>query len=78
MGFALCFNIFAVIISSVASIFLIIITIAMNEFASDYKSHCISVGDQCKCFYSKYDRSHSETDYDYISCKYKRLVFTGF
>ena len=77
MGFALCFNIFAVIISSVASILLIIITIAMNEFASDYKSYCINAGDRCECVYSKYDHSHTETDYD-VSCKYKRLVFTGF
>ncbi|CAB4040337.1 Hypothetical predicted protein, partial [Paramuricea clavata] len=40
MGFALFFNIIAVIISTVASIVLIIIIAAVNEFVGDYETNC--------------------------------------
>jgi hypothetical protein len=63
MGFALFFNIIAVIISTVASIILIIIIAAVNEFVGDYETNCIDVNDKCTCFYNRNDRTN------YVTCK---------
>ena len=66
MGFALFFNIIAVIISTAASIVLMIITVAMNEFAGDYNSQCKTIDDQCVC---TYDDDRSQYDTKTITCK---------
>jgi uncharacterized protein YxeA len=70
MGFALFFNIIAVIVSTVASIILIIFTIALNNFL-DRQNQCITTLDnQCKCDYD-YDSSYSS---DYITCEYDNFI----
>ena len=67
MGFALFFNIIAVVISTAASIVLIIITVVLKEFTGDNRKHCITVGDQCTCNY--YDNNRSEYDDSSVTCK---------
>ena len=66
MGFSLFFNIIAVIISTAASIVLIIITVAMNEFTGDYNSQCQTIDDQCVC---TYDDHRSQYETNTITCK---------
>ena len=70
MGFALFFNIIAVIISTAASIVLIIITVIMKEFTGDNRKHCHNtIADQCKCTYQYDDDSSSTTYGDSATCK---------
>ena len=66
MGFALFFNIIAVIISTVASVILIIIIAVINEFVNDYKTNCEDVNDKCTCYYYKNDRTVTT---DSVTCK---------
>ena len=72
MGFALFFNIIAVIVSTVASIILIIFTAALNEFYSDWRDKCSAPfgnDNQCQC--TLYDGSYSSTS---ETCKYKDIL----
>ncbi|CAB4037191.1 Hypothetical predicted protein [Paramuricea clavata] len=57
MGFALFFNIIAVIIASVASVFLILITAIMKEFQGDYQRSCIEINNRCICYHNNNDRT---------------------
>ena len=65
MGFALFFNILAVIISAVASVVLIIFTSLVSEVIDYSNRHggCQTVGDMCQCRYNDAG--------DEIDCKYK-------
>ena len=69
MGFALFFNIIAVIVSAAASIVLIIFTIALNEYYSN-QNKCLPISDKCYCSYT--DGSGS---YDSVTCKYKDILY---
>ena len=65
MGFALFFNILAVIVSAIGTVVLIIFTAVLNQVVDYYNretSDCVSTDGYCKCIYNDSG--------DEIDCKY--------
>ena len=64
MGFALFFNILAVIISAIASVVLILFTALVSEVVdySKRNNNCKTIGGMCECQYND--------EGDTINCKY--------